>query len=368
MFDPDTVTGFYHDLHAMPETGWQEFRTAAYLAGNLREAGFEVTTGLAGTGVVGVLRAAAPGPVLALRADMDALPFVVDGQPCAIHACGHDAHCAMVLATALEVTRRPFSRGALKILFQPSEERDDGALKMVEAGVIDDVDWLFGMHLRPIQELRDGQATPALLNGSNYLVQAEIRGRVAHAGRPHLGINSIDAAVLAAHAIQGIRMDPGIPTSAKVTRIHSGGNALNTIPDFTEMAVDLRSQTNGEMARLIERTIQAITQACAAIQAEAKVQVGGGVPAAEVSEPAVACARRAITQVLGEAGLADPLASPGGDDFHYYLKHKPALKATYIGLGCDLVPGLHHPDLHFRLEALPRGTRIYLNLVEQILG
>lgn len=352
----------------MPETGWREFRTAAYLAGKLREAGFEVMTGLAGTGVVGKLRGAAPGPVLALRADMDALPFVIDGQPCAIHACGHDAHCAMVLAAALEVARKTVRRGTLKILFQPAEELDEGALKMVEAGVIDDVDWLFGMHLRPIQELRHGQATPALLNGSNYLVQAEIHGLVAHAGRPHLGINTIDAAVLATQAIHGIRMDPGIPTSVKVTRIHSGGNALNTIPDRTEMAVDLRAQTNGEMAKLTERTVRAITQACAAIQAEAKVWVSRGVPAAEVSEPAVACARRAITQVLGETGLAGPVASPGGDDFHCYMKHKPSLKATYIGLGCDAVPGLHHPDLHFQLESLLTGTRLYLNLVEQILG
>ena len=163
MVDSQEVIDFYRELHAMPETGWHEFRTAAYLADKLRGAGFQVTTGLAGTGVVGVLRGTAPGPVLALRADMDALPFVIDGEPCAIHACGHDAHCAMVLEAALEAARKPVSRGALKILFQPSEELDEGALKMVEAGVIDDVDWLFGMHLRPIQEHpgRAGHPGPA---------------------------------------------------------------------------------------------------------------------------------------------------------------------------------------------------------------
>ena len=115
------IQAAYDILHGMPETGFEEFRTSAWLAERLEAAGFRVSAGVAGTGVVGVLEGSGPGPAVALRGDMDALAHVVDGQVVRVHSCGHDAHCAMVLGAAQELAAG-LGRGTLKILFQPGEE------------------------------------------------------------------------------------------------------------------------------------------------------------------------------------------------------------------------------------------------------
>ena len=134
------VVEIWRDLHKTPELGFEENKTSAYLAEALEKLGFAVTRGVGKTGVIGVIRGAEPGPVLMLRADMDALPFRNDdGSIEAVHACGHDSHCAMVLAAASELAGR-VRRGTLKILFQPGEETLHGALEVLKSGAVDDVD------------------------------------------------------------------------------------------------------------------------------------------------------------------------------------------------------------------------------------
>lgn len=155
----------------------REFKTSAWLAEKIKAAGFAVTTGVGGTGIVAVLNGKEPGPVVALRADMDALAHVVDGQDVCVHSCGHDAHCAMVLTAAEEIAKTGIKRGTLKILFQPAEEKLFGATRMIEAGVLDDVEIILGIHLRPGQEAKSGQATPALYHGSSYIMEATITGQ-----------------------------------------------------------------------------------------------------------------------------------------------------------------------------------------------
>lgn len=364
------VYELYDALHAIPEVGFEEVKTAAFLAEKLKKAGFAVQTGVGRTGVVGTLRAQSPGPVLGLRADMDALPYVVDGKPCAKHTCGHDAHCAMVLTAALMAAGQGIRKGTLKILFQPSEEPDNGALEVIKDKAIDDMDYLFAMHIRPKQEIRCGQATPAMLHGSCYMLTAAIEGVSAHAGRPHLAVSAVDAAVLATNAINAIHADPNIQNSAKVTMIQSGGNgeALNTIPDRAKMAIDLRAQTNPIMRELIDKVTFAVEQSAAVIGARATVTNLGGVPAAENNEEAVKLAAEAIAEVLGPGNVVPQVVSPGGDDFNYYLQHKPTLKSTYIGLGTDASPGLHHPEMRFTKEAMENGVRIFEYLIRKILG
>ena len=144
----------YDALHAMPEIGFQEEKTSAYLAEKLESFGFTVKRGLGGTGVLGELKGVAPGPVVGLRADMDALGHEVDGKLVAIHSCGHDAHSTMVLAAAEALAKKGIARGTLKILFQPAEELLFGARRMIADGVADDLEMLFGIHLRPGQEAR----------------------------------------------------------------------------------------------------------------------------------------------------------------------------------------------------------------------
>ena len=356
----------YDALHAMPEVGFAEFKTSEWLAAKVRAAGFIVTTGVGGTGIVAELKGKEPGPVVALRADMDALSHTVNGQEVFVHSCGHDAHCSMVLTAAEEIGKTGVRRGTLKIFFQPAEEKLFGAARMIEAGVLGDVDVVIGIHLRPGQEAKTGQATPALYHGSSYIMEASISGRTAHGARPHLGINAIDAAAAAVNAVNAININPVVPWSCKVTRLQAGGATLNAIPDKAEMALDLRAQQNDAMKVLLERAENAIKAGAATVGATAETTVKGGVPGAEYHPEITALAREAICAVLGEQGLLDPIVTPGGEDFHNFVKAKPSLKTGYVGLGCNLMPGLHDPTMTFDRSAMIHGTNILLYMARKL--
>jgi amidohydrolase len=361
------IQATYDVLHAMPEVGFAEHKTSAWLAEEIKAAGFAVETGVGGTGIVAVLKGENPGPVVALRADMDALSHVVNGQEVCVHSCGHDAHCSMVLTAAQELAASGISRGTLKILFQPAEEKLFGATKMIEAGALDDVDIVLGIHLRPIQEAKTGQATPALYHGSSYIMEAVITGQTSHGARPHLGVNAIDAAAAAVNAINAIHINPVIPATCKVTRLQAGGATLNQIPDRAELALDLRAQQNDAMKILLEKADKAIKAGAATVGATAETIIKGGVPGAEYHPEMIELAREAIRTVLGDEGLLEPIVTPGGEDFHNFVQAKPSLKAGYIGLGCNLTPGLHDPTMKFDRSAMIFGTNIMQYMVEKLL-
>jgi len=362
------VEDIYKTLHGMPEIGFSEYRTSEFMANALQKAGYEVKTGVGRTGVVGVIQGGKPGPTVALRTDMDALSHNVKGKEMCIHSCGHDSHCAMVLTAAEVLATQGVKVGTLKILCQPAEEILKGALAMIEAGAADGIDILFGIHLRPIQEARTGQATPALYHGASYIMEAAVTGLAAHGARPHLGINAADAAVAVVQAVNAIRLNPVIPWSVKTTRLHAGSSILNVIPDRAELAFDLRAQNNQSVEELIERVKQAVARGAATVGAKAEVTIKGGVPGAEYDPFLVDIARQAITSVLGPEGLLDPIVTPGGEDYHYFTKNVPGLRAAYIGLSCDAEPGLHHPDMHFNLAALSKGVAILLKAVDLSLA
>lgn len=361
------VIANYEVLHQMPELGFAEQRTAAFLASGLRQAGYQVADQIGGTGVIGRLNGQQAGPVVAVRADMDALAHAVEGRETAIHSCGHDANSSMVLTMAQAIAARGLTKGALKIIFQPAEETLQGAQRMIAAGATDDVDILIGIHLRPSEEARLGQATPALYHGASAIIEAEINGVAAHGARPHLGINAIDAAAAVVHAVNAIHVNPAVPASVKVTKLHAGGPALNAVPDRAELALDLRAQQNRVMEVLITKSRGAVATASASVGATAVTRLKGLVPAAEYDTALIHTAGEAITEILGPAGLLANIHTPGGEDFHFYKQAKPILKTCYIGLGGDLTPGLHHPAMHFNTEALGYGTRILLKLIDKLL-
>jgi amidohydrolase len=361
------IQEYYDALHAMPEVGFEEFRTSAWLADKIKAAGFSVQTGVGGTGVVATLKGKEAGPVVALRADMDALQHTVGGEEVRVHSCGHDSHCTMVLTAAEELSKAGIARGTLKILFQPAEEKLFGATRMIEAGAIDDVDIVLGIHLRPIQEAKTGQATPALYHGSSYIMEATITGQTAHGARPHLGVNAIDAAAAAVNAVNAIHINPVIPCSCKVTKLTAGGATLNQIPDKAVMALDCRAQQNEAMQTLLSKAEAAIKAGAATVGATAVTEVKGGVPGAEYNPEIIELAREAIREVLGEEGLLEPIVTPGGEDFHNFVQAKPSIKAGYIGLGCNLTPGLHDPSMKFDRSALIYGSDILAVMVRKLL-
>ena len=244
IYDP---TALRRELHEMPELALHEKRTSAYVAEKLKALGIETHENVGGsTGVVGIIRGTEPGPVFMLRADMDALPFVIDGKPCCIHACGHDGHTAMLLAAASRLKDK-IKRGTLKLLFQPAEETLQGAPVIIKAGVIDDVDYALGAHIRPIQDVPAGMLCAAVRHTASTTLTIVIKGRGAHASRPHLGINAIEAAalfivhakkrlpeLLAGNAAAG-------PASSSIDLV-SGGAAENVVPASASVTIDFRYQ------------------------------------------------------------------------------------------------------------------------------
>lgn len=357
-------------LHTIPETGFNEHRTAAFLADALTQAGYEVTAGLGGkTGIVGVLDSGIPGPVMGVRADIDALGHIVDGKPTAIHSCGHDGHMAMALAAAEEIIRDGLvKRGRLKIIFQPAEEIGLGAYSIVDSGILDDVEYLIGQHVRPIEEAHNGQASPAMYYSACGTWEVDITGQRAHAARPHLGHNALDAAAAVIQAVNAVHCDPRRSFSIKATRCLCDAGATNAIPDTAHLAFDLRAEDNPTMELLQERSRLAIEQSAAAYGCSASLTMTKALPAAEYSDEVVELLTECITEVLGKDGLLPPLSTPGGEDFCHYVKAKPELKVGFFGLGCDLKPGLHAPDMSFDPAALTNGKNILVAAVKKLLG
>ena len=224
---------------------------------------------IGGTGIIGRLKGGIEGPVLAVRADTDALQFDLNGGRAVVHACGHDAHSAMVLAMAGEIAERGVRRGSLVIVFQPAEETLAGARAIIASDELDEIDEIIGIHLRPAEELSYSEATPYLYHSAVETYKVVVKGRYSHGGRPHLGINAAEACVLATNAINAIRINPAVSHSVKVTGIHAGMGATNNIPENAEIIIDVRAQTNDAMKELLAKMKAAVINSVMAIGAEA---------------------------------------------------------------------------------------------------
>jgi amidohydrolase len=354
-------------LHAHPELSWREVNTTAYIKDLLEKAGCKVQTFDDCTGVIGEFGDfSGDHPIIAIRADMDALWQQVNGQLQANHSCGHDAHMTMALGVLWKLTEDETIKDkvGVRFIFQPAEEVGAGALKLVDKGIVDDVDYLYGIHLRPIQETTNGFAAPAILHGATGSIEFEIRGEDAHGARPHLTHNAIEIGHSILNSFNTIHLDPNVAHTIKATRFLSGGENTNIIPGHASIAIDLRAQTNEVMNQLRQRVNEILQLSQKLFETEIVVTNDFGIAAAVISEEAIEIANQAITNQLGQEKLLQPLITPGGDDFHFYTIKKPHLKATMIGLGCDLQPGLHHPDMTFNKEALLNGIAILTEIVE----
>ena len=360
------VHSFFTALHAMPEPALREVRTSAYLAGQMEEMGFAVTSDPQSTAVLGRLTSGKPGPVVVLRSDMDALPYVDrQGVTTYQHTCGHDANAAMVLAAgqALAAAGMP-EAGELRLLFQPAEEQMLGAKAVIRSGLLAGADIVAGIHLRPKEEAALHEATPSLCHGSCATLQLTLRGRSAHGARPHQGCNPIHAAALAIGAVNAIALSPVLPHSIKATRIASRGDAANCVPERVDLTFDLRCQTNAGMEELIEKARRAVEGAASSLGVVCEDSSLSRSDAAEPDEALVETAREAITEVLGQA--LPPIYTSGGEDFHFY--HTIAgLRTVYIGLGSGMTTGLHVPGMTFDPSALDDGVAILTRLAEKLL-
>lgn len=349
-------------LNENPEISWQEVETTKYLKKIAEEEGYVVQTFDDSTGFVATL--GEEGPCVGLRTDIDALWQEVEGVYQANHSCGHDAHMTMTIGAMVVLKRLGYPKnGRLKILFQPAEEKGTGALSFVEKGLVDDVDYLYGVHLRPIQEIRQGYSAPAIIHGAAKMMKGRITGNDTHGARPHLGENAIEVMAQLVQAIQAIHLDPMVPHSAKMTMFQAGGESANIIPGNGVYSLDLRAQTNDVMDLLVKKIDEILASIGKLENVEISYDILAEIAAAEVDESAVELMEKAIRETCGEAYIVPRIVTPGGEDFHYYTLKRPNVKATMLGLGCDLSPGLHHPDMTFNHDSLLTGIEILARTV-----
>ncbi|MFT8362473.1 MAG: amidohydrolase [Sporolactobacillus sp.] len=354
------VAAIFNHLHVHGEISMQEVKTTAYVNNILTGLGYRTQTFTDCPGVIAEIGSGKP--VVALRADMDALWQTVNGNLQANHSCGHDAHMAIVLGAAMLLKNIPLTHGTIRLIFQPAEETGQGALAICHHGCVDDLDYLYGVHLRPAEETKDKHAKPAILSSACRTFFGTIDGEDAHAARPQLGKNSIEVAAAVIESISRIHLDPLIPSSIKMTNLHAG-TASNIIPGHATFTLDARAQNNKLMDQLTESVEQMIASIAEGYGVSIDLVHSPGSPAATSSHEAIAIMGEAIKAVLGEANCDTPIPSGGGDDFHQYAVYKPRIHSTMLGLGCDLKPGLHHPEMTFNHEAMYDGVSILATAV-----
>ncbi len=372
------MTAWRRDIHAHPELGFEEARTADLVARQLEAWGLEVHRGVGRTGVVGTLRAGSGSRSVGLRADMDALPideantFAHRSQQAGVmHACGHDGHTAMLLGAAryLSQTRR-FS-GVVHFIFQPAEEGLGGAKAMVDDGLFErfPCEAIFGMHNRPSLEVGRFAVRSGPMMAGGAFFDIRITGKGAHGARPETGVDAALAAAQVAVSLQSIvsRNVPPVETAVlSVTRIHSG-DAYNVIPQTAALGGTVRAFSR-EVMKLVEASMRRVASGtAAAFGATAEVDFRElFIPT--VNDPAEAeFAARICTELVGAANvMRQPPLIMASEDFSFMLERVPG---CYINIGNGSANGeggceVHNPAYDFNDAALPLGAAFFARLVE----
>lgn len=351
----EMINEWFSYFHAHPEVSWKEVNTTEKLAEilELMEVPYKRFDGVTGL----VAEIGEGDEVIAVRADIDALWQEVDGVMQANHSCGHDANISMVLGALLSLKNESLSK-RIRFIFQPAEETGGGALAMIDRGVMEDVTYLFGVHLRPVEELPLGKVAPAIYHGAAAFLTGAITGVDAHGARPHQGNNAIDVVVAIQQMLKNIYINPFDVYSAKMTKIVADGGSVNIIPGNASFSIDVRAQKNEVLAQIQSFIDKGLKQIGEMFSIEVAWEWVDITPGAEVSAEAQHVAERSIVEALGESYLAPAVVTPGSDDFHYYTIKNPQLKAAMIGVGANLAPGLHHPKMTFDQRALLDGAKV----------
>ena len=376
----DDMTAWRRDFHQHPELNFQEVRTAGIVADKLREFGCdEVITGIATTGVVGVIKGRGEGGAIGLRADMDALPIHEESgvphaslTPGVMHACGHDGHTAMLLGAARYLAETRNFSGTAYMIFQPAEEMGGGGEVMVKEGLFErfPMDRVFGLHNWPGAPegtflWRVGPVMAAVAD-----IRITVTGKGAHGAMPHQGNDPIVIAAQIVTAFQSIVARNVEPVEAGVITIGKieGGMAFNVIPEVVNLRGTARWYLP-EVGDILENKVRSLaTGIAAAYGAEAEVHFDRMYPATINEEASTALAAEAARAVAGEAKV-ERLAKPtmGGEDFSFMLNAKDG---AYLMLGAGRTaadPQVHHPRYDFNDAVMPLGASWWATMVERQL-
>jgi hippurate hydrolase len=385
--DAAALASLRRDLHAHPELGYQEQRTAALIADTLTQWGIPVHRDLGGTGVVGIVRNGSSTRALGLRADIDALPVterntfahasVHQGR---MHACGHDGHTAMLLAAARYLAAHRDFDGTVYLVFQPAEEGGGGARAMIRDGLFErfPMDAIFGIHNWP--GLAAGQfalrAGPVFASTSDFKVT--IRGRGAHAAMPH---NSIDPLPVACQIVQAFQtvisrnkrpLDPAVISTTMIR----AGEATNVIPESCDLQGTVRTFTV-EVLDMIEQRMRRIAEAtCEASSAGCEFTFTRNYPPTVNHARETAFVRELLGELVGGENVKEFEPTMGAEDFSYFLQEKPGCyfvigngDGTHRSAGHGAGPCmLHNPSYDFNDELIPLGGSMWVRLAEKWLS
>jgi amidohydrolase len=374
----DLIIRLRRDLHRIPETAYTEKKTSAYVTDYLNSLGLEVKTKIARYGVVGLMKTGRAGPTLMIRADMDALPltentglaFASEHQG-AMHACGHDAHMAMVLGAATVLSRlKDELAGNVKFLFQPAEEGPGGAKPMIEAGVLENprVDYSIACHVWP--DIAEGTigVRPGPFMAAMDRFDVKIKGKGGHGAMPHLCVDALEVGTQVVNALQRIvsrQMDPLEPTVVTVGTFHAG-TAFNITPAEAELSGTTRTFNPGTWSSWEGRIQKVVRGVCESMGSDFEIKYSQGYPVTINDDSMAALVRRCAGQVVGEDRVVVPRKTMGGEDFAFFLqKSKGCFFA--LGVGREGAVPVHNPAFDFNEDVMLPGMETHCRIALELL-
>ncbi len=366
----DLLLKHFHHLHSHPELSFEEYETSAYIKEQLTSLGIRLQDGIRGTSAVGILESSVPGPVIAFRADMDALPIQEETElpyksvnPGVMHACGHDSHAAALLAfAALLAGHRELVKGTVKFIFQCAEEKLPGGAKgLCEDGVMDDVDAVYGLHCSANMAMGEIVSNIGADSACIGVYEVTVQGKGGHGSAPQNAVNPVPVACLVASAINQILAEKASPLEKAVLTVSyiRGGEYPNIIPSEVTLGGNLRTFSNDLTDSLLKHLNKICEGICGAYGCTCQVTTAIGYPSTINTEAETLLVRRAAEDM----GYAWKTEEPGlgGEDFSYYLLKKPG---TFFHVGMadpDLVDqAAPHHNCKFELDQ--RGLAIALEL------
>jgi amidohydrolase len=375
----ERLTAVRRELHRIPELGFGEEKTSAYVADHLDQEGLSVVTGVARTGVVGLLDTGRPGPTLLIRADMDALPITEEtGLPFAsrhsgvMHACGHDGHMAMALVTATVMNAlKDRINGRIKFVFQPAEEGPGGAKPMIEAGVMDHphVDYALGCHIWPTIPEGTIGIRAGVLMAAMFRFDITVKGKGGHGAMPHLCVDALETGCQVVSALQRIvsrKMDPLSPSVISVGQFQAG-TTFNVIPEIARMRGTARTFDKGTWERWPEIIETVVKGVCDSMGAGYDMSYEQGYPPT-INDPEMADRMRRIAEaVVGADRVVSPEKTLGGEDMAFFLEKAKGCFFC-LGAGNDAYAGIHNPRFGFNEAILLTGVETFCRAAVDLLG
>jgi amidohydrolase len=365
------------EIHAHPELSFQEHRTSQLIAETMRSLGIDVTDGIAGTGVVGLITGAHSGPTLMIRADIDALPIheasksTYSSQNSGImHACGHDGHTAVVLAVAKILSeQRSRIGGHIKLVFQPAEETMEGATRMLTDRVMDNpqVDRVLGFHLwNPLEVGQIGIRTGPIFASADEF-RLIVHGKGGHGALPH---QAIDPIIISAHLISALQTlisresPPSKPAVLTIGTIH-GGSAYNVIADSVEMTGTLRTFDEDLRQTLLRRIHEVAAGITSSLQGSFEFELIRGCPPVDNDPNVVAFVSNVASSLVGNENVITVEPATTGDDISFFLNEAPG---CYFLVGSSnssrgLDASHHSPNFDFDEQALSIATELLISCV-----